>query len=975
MRPEMKSLPVALWVVAVGLGACGGGETLTCAKGTQQVGGACVAEAPVDACGAGTVKSGSQCLPAGADAEAGDNGDTADAQGDVQVDVPGDASAAACDPPCAKGQVCLGGVCEQPSPPPGWACSSEKYADGAACHCGCGAADPDCADAGLAVVGCASGKCEPDGTCSVCKADCAGKECGDNGCGGSCGGCFVPGKTSCVAGTCQACQPKCTDKACGDDGCGGTCGSCGQGLSCQFGACVDPPAAESCVGHCGGTAPSGCACTADCAKKGNCCVDVGNCACLPECKDKQCGDDGCGGTCGDCAPGSACSSGKCLTPVCTDATCNGHGVCQAATVQCDCAPGYAGAACDGCAPGLVGYPNCGTPCTDDAGCDDANPCTDDACSAGVSCVHLAGDGTCTDGEFCTGGDACVAGTCKPGTASPCDDKNACTADSCDSKLGCVYLASAATSCEDGDPCTMAETCSGTTCGGGKPTNCDDGNLCSTDSCDSAVPGGCVYEPSGLVCELGDPCSEIATCTDLACTSASAKNCDDGNDCTVDACLATSGQCTHQPGSANAPCDDHDFCTTGDACNAQGQCGAGATICALTVTAGLVGHFSAASPSSLITAGGDQVVGWQDLSGKEHHLAPVDAGAVPKRVAAAFSGRPGVRLTDSKGLSSEAFAVASAASVFATVCFEDGAASGTVAAHGSAGQGWQVAQSSQSNASVAQFVAGTQTAGSGQKIQAGHCYVLAGRVGSAATELMQIETVAAASSVAGATLATDSAALHLGTGSAGDTGGVIVGELLYFDRYVTDAERDSIATYLRLAWGFAPPVPDFAWYDAADLATVATGTGQTVTKWQDKSGLGRDAVVGTNSAPVWYATATGNGQPAIRFDGGTVRLQTSPVPTSPTMTVFAVYELDATAPWGSIFNQGHDTYFSLRKTETKADSLNWHIAANNDAPLLPLDLGKWRLLTAVQDSATSTAYHQPDQPQQTKQGPIAAGSEK
>ncbi|MBW2702771.1 MAG: hypothetical protein JRF33_18270 [Deltaproteobacteria bacterium] len=65
-----------------------------------------------------------------------------------------------------------------------------------------------------------------DGTCVIdCTPDCDGKDCGDDGCGGSCGTC--PGALDkCIEGAC-VCQLDCTGKDCGDDGCGGSCGTCG----------------------------------------------------------------------------------------------------------------------------------------------------------------------------------------------------------------------------------------------------------------------------------------------------------------------------------------------------------------------------------------------------------------------------------------------------------------------------------------------------------------------------------------------------------------------------------------------------------------------------------------------------------------------------------------------------------------------------------------------------------------------------
>ncbi len=56
---------------------------------------------------------------------------------------------------------------------------------------------------------------------------CAGKQCGEDGCGGSCGTCAAG--LTCQSGACVACTPSCEGKTCGDDGCGGSCGTCGDG--------------------------------------------------------------------------------------------------------------------------------------------------------------------------------------------------------------------------------------------------------------------------------------------------------------------------------------------------------------------------------------------------------------------------------------------------------------------------------------------------------------------------------------------------------------------------------------------------------------------------------------------------------------------------------------------------------------------------------------------------------------------------
>jgi len=62
-----------------------------------------------------------------------------------------------------------------------------------------------------------------------------GKNCGDDGCGASCGECS--GALECAEGIC-ACSPDCALKICGEDGCGGTCGACPDGMACENGGCI-----------------------------------------------------------------------------------------------------------------------------------------------------------------------------------------------------------------------------------------------------------------------------------------------------------------------------------------------------------------------------------------------------------------------------------------------------------------------------------------------------------------------------------------------------------------------------------------------------------------------------------------------------------------------------------------------------------------------------------------------------------------
>ena len=78
--------------------------------------------------------------------------------------------------------------------------------------------------------------------------------------------------------------------------------------------------------------------------------------------------------------------------LCYDDTCSGHGQCDNSDGSCDCNDTYAGDACDQCAPGFAGYPDC----SDD-------PCVPDPCNGHGQCNSA--DGTCAcntgfTGEIC-----------------------------------------------------------------------------------------------------------------------------------------------------------------------------------------------------------------------------------------------------------------------------------------------------------------------------------------------------------------------------------------------------------------------------------------------------------------------------------------------------------------------------------------------------------------------------------------------
>ncbi|MFZ4579909.1 MAG: hypothetical protein ACOYOB_16085 [Myxococcota bacterium] len=431
---------------------------------------------------------------------------------------------------CASLEVCDGsGKCVS-GVPAGWSCLASQYAALDACDCGCGAYDPDCAYGSLPVAGCTTGEsCSKTGSCEVCQPECTDKKCGDDGCGGTCGGC--DGDSVCSQGACvDPCSPEpiaCQNNTCGDNGCGGSCGSCAKGSECVEGSCkavVTPPKPDSCQGSCGSLAPSGCSCALGCQKSDTCCSDYAEfCACKPDCNGKQCGDDGCGGTCGTC---------KGDKPWCDDKQ-----LCSATCVK----------ACDGKSCGDDG---CGGQCG--------------KCEAGSSCAStsqcVADEWQCplyyyADGQACDCGCGAPDPDCKdakllvfgcPTTATACDAAGLCKV----------------TFCSKNADCAANQWCLGTYAAGGGAFK----GVCG-------VPEGNAKAP-GVFCAAGSECAS-GVCLQGLCRS----------HCTADTDCPGSERCIGLPVSLPTSTKTAGYTSvcasltgSGKSCQAQATCEAGVEVC-------------------------------------------------------------------------------------------------------------------------------------------------------------------------------------------------------------------------------------------------------------------------------------------------------------------------------------------------------------------------------------------------------------
>ncbi len=140
-------------------------------------------------------------------------------------------------------------------------------------------------------------------------------------------------------------------------------------------------------------------------------------------------------------------------------------------------------------------------------CDDDNPCSEDSCLDG-KCFNVGLDegAPCEDGNSCTLGDTCQGGECS-GTPLVCQDQDPCTEDVCVNGE-CLFLKI--------DGCSIC------------PGGCDDNDVCTDDSC---VNSKCVHSPIWGCTTCGKACggqSSYGCWCDEACFW--------GNDCCMDVCV-------------------------------------------------------------------------------------------------------------------------------------------------------------------------------------------------------------------------------------------------------------------------------------------------------------------------------------------------------------------------------------------------------------------------------------------------------
>jgi len=267
--------------------------------------------------------------------------------------------------------------------------------------------------------------------------------------------------------------------------------------------------------------------------------------CVPDCAGKQCGADGCGGSCGSCPQYSQCDAGGvCQAPACASSkdcplelVCDKfQGICVECVEDADCGEGKkcnaqsqcfdvtpcgsdkdckdVGGVCDK-AEGICVDCLADTDCGEEQVCV-ASTCLDVICAPGdLLCVghsvsECDGTGTqyvwskdCLDSEYCTGGQ-CVPLACEPDSTF-CQGKVAiaCNSDgtgfASTSDCGASGLA-----CQDGECVPCAADCAGKVCGddgcGGSCGECDGGLSCIAGACGTPCQSA-AFAKSRVGCEF------------------------------------------------------------------------------------------------------------------------------------------------------------------------------------------------------------------------------------------------------------------------------------------------------------------------------------------------------------------------------------------------------------------------------------------------------------------------------------------
>jgi len=553
--------------------------------------------------------------------------------------------------------------------------------------------------------------------------------------------------------------------------------TCATGTVSCGGACIDTQKSHDNCGACGTACGAAEACVSG---KCSTACPTGQTVCGGACATTDTDNSNCGSCGTKCGAGEVCSAGKCAT--------------SCASTLTTCGGGDAGAA--RCANTKTDNENCGA-C--DKKCAAGEACTDGACKltcasglttcgggdAGAAyCAKVDNDnsncGAC--GVKCGAGEVCSAGKCATSCASTlttCGGGDAGAARCVNTKTDNENCGACDKKCAAGEACT-AGACT-LTCATGMTVCTGTPSYCANLVTDNANCGTC-----GTKCAAGQSCSDSSckpTCA--AGLVACGGTCIDPKT-SVTNCGATTG-CGAGSGSA------------GKACAASESCFAGAcTAIELPVTAGLVARYSALRSASIVTSG-TAVTTWRDLSGFGRDLSQNTA---PTRLASCINTRPCVDFSAGGGLVSAGFPLTTEMTVFVVAQHRTPGNWGPFAHHGSRDNDWSMENNAFKTANVIHFQSVNDNAGVELTLVKDTNYVLAGRITGTTRYFSATSTAAGTVSTSGTgnSISVGSKPLYVGRSEINEVSNAYIGEIIYYNRPLTDAERDAVLAYLRTVWG-------------------------------------------------------------------------------------------------------------------------------------------------------------------------------
>lgn len=220
-------------------------------------------------------------------------------------------------------------------------------------------------------------------------------------------------------------------------------------------------------------------------------------------------------------------------------------------------------------------------CSNDVCCLERCESTCQACNSLGVCGIAPVSQTCDDGNPCTSDDHCsgISTVCISGTPYSCSPSLCEDSSVCDGTGGCTATYTAPnTPCDDQDPCTTDTVCDGGGTCSGNVIDCTPGPCEDSSICDGA--GGCTvtYSAPDTPCDDSDPCTMDTVCDGSGtCSGGSSYTCapalcEEASECDGQ------GGCTVTYSAADTPCDDSDPCTQDTVCDGAGGCSGGVNIC-------------------------------------------------------------------------------------------------------------------------------------------------------------------------------------------------------------------------------------------------------------------------------------------------------------------------------------------------------------------------------------------------------------